>query len=43
MYDITVDVDAAQEYLLVEELVVVVQQDRRIVHGRETQRGNAEL
>ena len=28
-----VDVDAPEEDLLVEELVVVVQQDGRVVHG----------
>ena len=32
-YDVTVDVDAAEEYLLVEELIVVVRQYGRVVDG----------
>ncbi len=33
--DLLVDVDAFEEDFLVQKLVVVVQQDRRVIHGRE--------
>ncbi len=41
-YDLLVDVDAAQEDVLVEVLVVIVQQDRRAVHRGEAQRRDAD-
>ena len=42
-YDVTVDVDAAEEYLLVEELIVVVRQYGRVVDGRKAQRRDSKL
>ncbi len=33
--DLAVDVDAAKEDILIEELIVVMKEDRGMVHGRE--------
>lgn len=41
--DGAVDVQTSQENFLVEELVVVVQQNRGVVHGGETKSWNADL
>lgn len=41
--DFLVDVDASQEDVLVEEFIVVVQQDGRVVDGREADRRDADF